>query len=81
MERLTISQIAEKQITQERLNLDQLQEQKNYRDADVKNARAENAVIHTFMEPLWAKEERDTAGPAHLRQRIEAKPTDQGGIQ
>lgn len=50
------------------MNLEQLQEQKNLRDAEVQRLRAEMAQIHAIMEPLWAEQLRLTAGPANLKQ-------------
>ncbi len=69
------------QIAEASLNLEQLQEQKNFRDADVQKARQEMGIIHALMQPIWDKEQRDTAGPAHLRQGVGVDMTHKGGIQ
>lgn len=56
--------------TAESLTLEELQAQKNVRDAEVQALRAEMAAIHEVMEPKWARDQRLAAAPANLRQML-----------
>lgn len=63
-------ELAEIQAKAESLTLEQLQDEKNARDAQCAVLISETRAIHALMEPLWAEEQRRNAGPANLRQVI-----------